>query len=122
MRRERETPHVGVLRGSFEELHAAGCIQTGADIHDNVDNARARFSSLFAGLMLMTNRNICDGYPAYKNGACPCFQKYHTQAISNNATRPPGTDQHPGLSVGQIAEKLGISKAEVRRRKIAGTI
>lgn len=87
--------------------------------------------------MAATNRNICDGCPktdraqSLKDIKCECFNKYHTmvkqqklvsEARVANATTPPGTSKYPGLSIAQIAEKLGVSKSEVRRRKLEGTI
>ena len=41
-------PH---LSGTFSELHAAGCIQTGSDVHSDVADAFRKFGLIFHGLM-----------------------------------------------------------------------
>lgn len=130
---------IGKLDGTFEELHAAGCIQTGADAYQDLGDAVRSFGGLLAMLQVATGGNVCDGCPWAEEGnpskveqvKCEAFQKYHSMAVGNrvrkltslkSATSPPGTDKYPGLSIAQIAERLGVSKSEVRRRKQAGTI
>ena len=146
MARQQDIKIVGRLKGTFEDLHGAGCIQTLCDMYADVGDAvKAGGLERFSGIMLLTRLNPCDGCP---NGTgmnfnpgkiitrvdqiqCSAFQKFHTMAVDSqlkskraiwNATTPPGTDNYPGLSVKQIAEKLGISKNEVRRRKQVGTL
>lgn len=108
----------GILIGSFEELQVAGCIQCKSNMH----------RAMFQGLMFVTNQNVCNGCPAYNNGKCEAFKKFHTGApklkapqrqCSPSNTTTPGLN---GLTVKQIAEQLGISINEVRRRKVAGTL
>lgn len=127
---ERNQPS-GVLHASFEQLHAAGCIQTGADVEKKVEAAKPRFEPMFNALQVETHGNMCAGCPAYNDGKCAAFKQYHSQpnlqARSRQAridlhTKPKGTESHPGKSIGQIAKDLGISKSEVRRRKLAGTL
>lgn len=67
-----------MLTGSFEELHAAGCIQTGADHFTEVEPARARFGQMFTALMGVTGGQICDGCPAYLGGTCKAYRQYDT--------------------------------------------
>jgi len=133
----------GQLNATFEQLFHAGCIQTGADIHNDFQIAHHQFAVMFAGLLEVTGGNICDGCPAYSQGKCRAFQQYHTGAprykirtdgitgdlkatrrkpAPSDACVAPGTSTHPGMSIKQIAEELGISKNEVRRRKLRGEI
>lgn len=81
------------LRANFEELHAAGCIQTGADSIPDAANARLRFHDLLHGLMFATNGDPCNGCPAYNGGKCAAFQKFNVRA---KGTRPaPRHDDAP---------------------------
>jgi hypothetical protein len=109
------------LDASFEDLHAAGCIQTGADTQTDLNAARKQFGGMWAGLMRYTAMNPCQGCPAFNNGRCAAFRQYNTGAKSTPV--PPPDNKHPsGLSMRQIAEKLGISLSEARRRKVQGTL
>jgi hypothetical protein len=124
--RGRYIDPVGQLAGTFEQLMEAGCIQA----------ENRELEPLFYALMVATTRNPCDGCPIWndKGPACAAFQQYHSayhraeekqqQVIKEAMTPsnvPPG---HPlfGLSVKQIAEKLGVSIGEVRRRKVSGIL
>lgn len=127
----RENAPRGTLTGTFEELHSQGCIQTGTDVYSDIKEAATHFLRLFSALKIATNGNLCDGCPAFNYGNCKAFKKYHSSEIQKtldgicsavNATTPPGTAKYPGMSVRQIAEKLGISIGEVRRRKQAGLL
>lgn len=116
----------GQLVGCFEELMRAGCIQ--AELPHMVPR--------FHVLMVATGKNPCNGCPVWseKGPACKAFQKYHTaysDAIEKHkrdfkdATTPENVgSNHPlaGLSVRRIAENLGVSLSEVRRRKANGTL
>lgn len=75
------------LSGTFEELHEAGCIQTGADVRPNVDDARSRFGELFRGLMIITKGYPCDGCPIA--GKCEAQKQY--EVID---TESPGPLEH----------------------------
>ena len=116
---------VGQLTGSFRELMDHGCIQA-ADV---------RLYPIFEGLMILTNNNPCAGCPVWSNHGpeCQAFQRYNTafqarlkqQAEAlEQATTPHNIPSGPlaGLSVRQIAQQLGVSISEVRRRKAAGTL
>lgn len=127
MKKDKRDPE-GILTGTFEDLFNAGCIQTGGE-DPELSFARARdlFYQRFVALTLATHHNPCAGCPEFNDGKCDAFQKFHTDksfaekapvaSKGRAATRPQGTDQYPGLSVSEIARKLGISKSEVRRRK-----
>jgi hypothetical protein len=125
--------HLGYLRGSFRELMGAGCIQAEIPLQE----------PLFNMLMEATDNNPCVVCPVWtrQGPKCKAFQAYHTSyqyaiykhAISElekntrkaKATTPsnvPNDHLLAGLSVKQIAAKLGISIGEVRRRKTAGTL
>ena len=122
----------GQLTGTFEQLFEAGCIQTGADVHQtSLAAAAAGFPLILAAIQTSSGGNACDGCPAYRGGQCKAFQQYHTSAIEariaskmnlQNSTCALGTKKYPGKSISQIAELLGVSKSEVRRRKLAGEI
>jgi hypothetical protein len=117
---------VGHLTGSFAQLNLAGCIQT-----ETLDLAM-----IFRLLMLETNNNPCAGCPVWtqRGPECGAFREYHTayaqgvkkqEQVIKDATTPSNVPaEHPlaGLSVKKIAEKLGISIGEVRRRKASGTL
>lgn len=116
-----------MLRASFEQLHEAGCIQTGADMFDTVEKARPQFEQMFAGLMFATRLDPCTtGCAAFDNGKCLAYVKYHSVPVNERRTRDArvirATTAPTGESVSQIAKRLGISKNEVRRRKQAGTL
>ncbi len=67
---------VGQLVATFEQLHAAGCIQTLADVHEDVKVAKEHGNRMFVALMAVTNDNPCSGCPAYCNGICPAFKAH----------------------------------------------
>jgi len=75
------------LSGTFEELHAVGCIQTGADVRPNVDDARSVFGELFRGLMILTKDHPCNGCPVA--GKCEAQKQY--EVID---TESPGPLEH----------------------------
>lgn len=120
-----QCPH-GTLDGTFEELHAAGCIQTGADSLDDVDMAKVVHGSIFELLRASTNGNICQGCPVMdlRGSKCVAFQKYHS--TQKRKPREDGKltndEAYGGWTIAEIAAKLNISKNEVRRRRIAGTL
>lgn len=91
---------------------------------------------LFSALMAATLKNPCVGCPIWDNNgpACIAFQQYHSaydraeekqQQVIKEVMVPnnvPTGHQFFGLSVKQIAAKLGVSIGEVRRRKANGTL
>jgi hypothetical protein len=124
--RGRYIDPMGQLEGTFEQLMEAGCIQA----------ENREMEPLFYALMAATNMNPCDGCPVWgsKGPACVAFQQFHSAyyraeekqrqtiqdaTVPNNV--PPGHEFF-GLSVKKIAEKLGVSIGEVRRRKANGTL
>lgn len=119
------------LLGSFDELHAAGCIQTGADIPLTLVDAKIKMEPMYHALQVATGNVICDGCPAYNYGLCKAFRQYYSSQtirrevgieVERQATEAPGTAKYPGMSIKAIAAELGISMGEVRRRKMEGTI
>jgi hypothetical protein len=115
----------GKLEATFTQLFEAGCIQTGSDYCDTVDEAEKRHARMFAAIFNATDYNPCDGCPInYKE--CEAFHKYHTFAKHQVTTREErirkATTPPSGESVAQMAQRLGISKNEVRRRKHKGEI
>ena len=120
----------GKLTGTFEQLHAAGCIQAGGD-YKSVDEARSKLGRLFSLLIIETSNNPCDGCPAFNDGACKAYKQYHADEIAKQqkakaehmaAITPTGTSKYPGMSIKQIAAQLGISKNEVQRRRDRGEL
>lgn len=111
---------VGQLLGTFEELHAVGCIQTGADVGD-LGQVRAKFEPLFHALQLMTGHNVCDGCPAFNNGACRAFLKFHTSRAAA-LSKPMRIQQKLTKSIRQWARELGVSINEVQRRRDRGEL
>lgn len=133
MRSESQFKPVGQLKGRFEELWEDNCLQTGNEDGDvTLDDARVRWGPYFVGIMRETYNNPCAGCPVLNGGKCPAFQKFHTAAASSRVrdndsasvadTKPPGTKNFRGMSVKQIAEKLRVSKSEVRRMKHRGQL
>jgi hypothetical protein len=125
---------MGKLVGDFAELFKHGCIQTGADDPNiKLKEAEAKFSKIFFGLMRATKCDPCEGCPIVQH-RCHAWQQFHEDARESRrrealrrkkakqATKAPGTSKYPGLSVAQIAERLNISKGEVRRLKLKGEI
>ncbi len=113
----------GKLTGSFAELYAVGCIQTGSDLCATVEEADRQMRTMFSLLQLELNGNICNGCPVMElNGSqCKAFRQYHTSQASKK--RMKGNESvYEGWTVKQIAEKLNISQNEVRRRRFAGTL
>lgn len=116
----------GCLAGSFNQLMDAGCIQA----------ETPKLTVMFHLLMAATAHNLCADCHVWthKGPECGAFREYHTaftrttnrqQQVIKDATTPSNVPaEHPlaGLSVKQIATKLGISIGEVRRRKAAGTL
>lgn len=74
----------GKLNGTFEELFAAGCLQTGRDHLEDVEKAKEMHSAMFFGLQSLTGGNICNGCPQFAGGACEAFKKFHSSRISLN--------------------------------------
>jgi hypothetical protein len=93
MRSQSEFVPRGVLRGTFAELFSSGCIQTGADVCKTLAEASDRFGSLFIGLSLETNGNLCNGCPALNGGACKAFKLYHTSKQMPPATSPRNAER-----------------------------
>lgn len=126
-RQERRGPPVGYLKAEFADLQSAGCIQCETN----------ELEPMFTALMLATRCNPCGGCPKWqqRGDECKAFRLYHSawrnkqQARDRRiaeATQPRAKNSDNAkfynLSVAQIAERLGISKSEVRRRKVAGTL
>lgn len=133
----------GTLDGSFEELYAAGCIQTQCELHNNAEQALLACGSVFYSLMALTQRNPCNGCPIAsrripnKSGplsiACSAFQAYHSgprsvrassQSEIEQATLANGKngDKWGNVPIRAIAKQLNISLSEARRRKLDGTL
>jgi len=116
---------MAALVATFSQLHEMGCIQTGADVHDDVRVAEKRMGGLFAAVVGLSHGNPCPGCPALQGGKCRAYLAFNTGA-SKPIVVPPtvasNSLNYPGMSVRQIAEKLGVSMNEVRRRKLAGTL
>jgi len=119
---DRRKAPVGFLKPDFEGLQQAGCIQ-------------ADMRPLFIGLYAATQGNICNGCPVWQEQGpeCKAYQQYHSEALSKAVDRhqrivqavfpcDKNGDKWHGYSVSQIAQELNISKSEVRRRKLAGTL
>lgn len=91
-----------MLIGSFLNLHAAGCIQTGADVEPNEVKAEVRFGPMFTGLMGATHGDPCNGCPAYHHGKCKAFQQFNTRAVrspSRSFVMPADRCRECGLKV-----------------------
>jgi hypothetical protein len=70
-----------MLNASFDELHTAGCIQTGADVHPtDIVAARHQFLRMFEALSVATVNDPCRGCPAYDHGDCAAFQRFNTRS------------------------------------------
>ena len=82
-----------MLTGTFEELFAAGCIQTGADVCDDLEEAKPKFRKLFMALSLVTHGDICNGCPAFKGGSCKAYRTYHTAAMRQSSPLPRTTNK-----------------------------
>jgi len=124
MRKERVP--VGQLKGTFEQLFEAGCIQTGAGTADTLEEAVASFTEYFVNVQTLTMRNPCNGCPEFKNSSCSAYKQYHTESLQQQHNRDArvraATTAPGGKTVAQIAKELGISKNEVRRRKQRGEL
>lgn len=79
--------------GAFDQLHAAGCIQTGADVHSDARAAFVRFGPLFQGLMLATGKDPCNGCPEYKGGLCAAFKQFNTRYSPPRPAAPKQAQQ-----------------------------
>ena len=75
--REKEKTPVGVLMGSFEELHAAGCIQTCCDIEADLLTAQILYESRLMAMRAI-QPNLCNGCPVFSR-ECRAYQLYHTE-------------------------------------------
>lgn len=117
---------VGTLTGTFEELHAAGCIQTGADAGYTAAQAKREFGKLFVDLQIATRGNFCDGCPEFRNGSCPAFKKYHTSRMAagvvRNVAEPKVEVKPTPKPIRVLARELGISINEVQRRRDRGEL
>ena len=128
----------GILHATLEQAFESGCIQAGGDPSGDQQTLVPQ-AQMYSMLMAVTLRNPCQQcplitmrhYDSFRQVECKCFRQYHSMCIEAqrkgeasiiNATTPPGTRTYPGLSIAQIAEKLGVSKSEVRRRKAVGEI
>lgn len=115
---------------NFRTLHAAGCIQTLCDVHENVEDAFKAGFERFAFVMYMTRLNPCEGCPQLWNGGqCQVNKQFDDSKITKrkvNAARiKDATTANNGigsLSVKQIAEQYGVSKSVVRRLKVQGKL
>jgi len=98
---------LGILAGTFRELHEAGCIQTGADVNANVWEAAKDFGPLFEVLQKATYGNVCDGCPVFNKGNCSAFKKYHTsqQDIGTQRLVQHLHDQHFKSSIATTSAK-----------------
>ena len=118
---------VGTLGGNFVELRVAGCIHCAGP--------ELLCSPTFNFLMVVTNGNPCNGCPQWQTigEKCTAYQLYHTEPQTKKLTgkqrieeaTKPGTkngENYAGMSVAQIAAELGVSKSEVRRRKLGGVL
>lgn len=85
---------------------------------------------VFIAIYRETNGDPCTtGCAYYERGTCPAYIKHYSDKRKKklaqekkSATLPPGTRDHPGKTVAEIAKILGISKNEVRRRKASGKL
>ncbi|MHA2265617.1 MAG: hypothetical protein ACXAEN_24765 [Candidatus Thorarchaeota archaeon] len=116
---KKERIPIGQLKGSFEELFEAGCIQTGADVVDTFEEAQ-RLRNLYVHLQTATQGNPCNGCPEFKSGTCSAYKKYHSESINKRVKAT--TTVSKGKTVAQLAKEHGISKNEVRRRKHRGDL
>jgi len=110
----------GILLGTFQQLHSAGCIQTQSDAYATPEEALENAGEYFYMIMRFTSRNPCEDCPI-KSSQCNAFKHYHSsakgQAFERKQRIEKATSPLTGESVAQIAKRLGISKNEVRRRK-----
>jgi len=125
MRFEHRKPPIGILANDFDGLQKAGCIQAELEV----------LRPMFRGLYVATSGNPCDGCPVWesKGPSCQAYKLYHSEARQQAHQREsriasavaPGNrngDRFAGMTVAQIAAELHVSKSEVRRRKVAGTL
>lgn len=129
----QKTPEVpqGALKGSRQQLLAAGCIQAEVD------------ERYLSGLLVATGGNPCDGCPKWESsrGQCLAAKRFHTGLIAAEQARQEAAMRNEqrildartagtknssgrfvGLTVRQIAGELGVSQSEVRRLKVAGKL
>lgn len=98
----------GTLPNDFSLLHRAGCLLC--------ENDSEGSRSVFYGLWLATHGNPCNGcFEDWRK--CKAFRKYH----SSNKQRPAERNV-PERTIAEWAKLLDVSKSEVRRRKLAGTL
>ena len=125
MRHELRKRPVGCLRCDFDGLKKAGCIQCETD----------DLKPMFFALMMATLWNPCYGCPVWrdKGDQCEAFRRFHSawhdkqlerdrRIVSATGPCQKNGEKWEGYSVAKIAEELGLSKSEVRRRKVAGTL
>ncbi len=109
---------------TFAQLHELGCKRTGADRQSDVRKAEKQHGGMFATLTRFGQGNVCSGCPEV--GKCKAFRTINPSAAPIVADvdphLPSNSPNYPGLIVCQIAEKLGVSMNEVKRRKSAGTL
>lgn len=104
----------GRLESTKAALAAAGCLQAGPH---------------YFHVFQATHGNPCATCAGFDAGNCPAFARYHTGAVRWLQRQQPTVPHnvrpgHPldGLSVRKLAERLGVSVAEVRRRKREGRL
>lgn len=110
-----------MLMGSFEKLFQDGCIMTGADKEQMLQEAKKKYARTFYELMVATNCMPCERCPM-KMTECSAYKRNNVKALIKKKPPQVGTEKYPNMTVKQIAELLGISKNEVRRRKHEGTL
>lgn len=99
-----------MLTGTFAELHAAGCIQTGSDVEGNAQIAEGRFGLIFHALMAATGGNPC--------AECPIVSKCRARAEFFRIDDNPLQDIF-NESLRSITSGLGITQARSRQLEVA---
>lgn len=99
-----------MLTGTFFDLHAAGCIQTGADVQPDPQIANVVFGPMVVALMAATSSDMCIGCPAFKGGKCKAYQKFNTRAVAHPLAkrfdRPAERCKDCGLKVRRPGHKV----------------
>lgn len=104
----RQGAPVGQLVATFEQLHALGCIQTLADVHDDVKAAKEHGNRMFEMLMGVTNMNPCSGCPAYGGGSCAAFK---ARFVGPSQHRAPS---RPAPKPAAVRERCPKCKLKIR--------